>query len=226
MSNIDPRTETVLKKYCDEPKKAIWNCHGKWVAYHAALEEIARKAGITFDPPMILEADGANRIAAICVTGRMGTASEWSIGESSEHNYRAKGNQPAYPWAMAEKRAKDRVILKLIGLHGAVYSEEESDDFKSSEPAKHANSDGEKVHNWTVKGEKVHNWTVKADTKPLWVDGALKLIETASEFGELAEIQTANEKALNRLAETDPEAFARIETAIKHRHAQLFQAAE
>ena len=40
MSNIDPRTETVLKKYCDEPKKAIWNCHGKWVAYHAALEEI------------------------------------------------------------------------------------------------------------------------------------------------------------------------------------------
>ena len=54
----------------------------------------------------------------------------------------------------------------------------------------------------------------------------MKLIETASEFGELAEIQTANEKALNRLAETDPEAFARIETAIKHRHAQLFQAAE
>lgn len=225
MSNIDPRTEAVLKKYCDEPKKAIWNCHGKWVAYHAALEEIARKAGITFDPPMILEADGANKIAAICVTGHMGESSEWSIGEAAPGN-----NKNTYPWAMAEKRAKDRVILKLIGLHGAVYSEEESDDFKHSEPAKqpakHANSDGEKVHNWTVKGEKVHNWTVKADTKPLWVDGALKLIETASEFGELAEIQTANEKALNRLAETDPEAFARIETAIKHRHAQLFQAAE
>jgi hypothetical protein len=36
---------------------------------------------------------------------------------------------------MAEKRAKDRVILKLIGLHGLAYSEEEADDFKQ-EPAK------------------------------------------------------------------------------------------
>ena len=30
---------------------------------------------------------------------------------------------------MAEKRAKDRVILKLVGLHGDVYSEDEADDF-------------------------------------------------------------------------------------------------
>ena len=29
---------------------------------------------------------------------------------------------------MAEKRAKDRVILKLIGLHGDAYSQEEGDD--------------------------------------------------------------------------------------------------
>ena len=35
---------------------------------------------------------------------------------------------------MAEKRAKDRVILKLIGLSGDVYSEEEADDFKQSRP--------------------------------------------------------------------------------------------
>src|SRR3954451_5869163 len=33
---------------------------------------------------------------------------------------------------MAEKRAKDRVILKLVGLHGLLYSEEEADEFKSS----------------------------------------------------------------------------------------------
>ena len=31
---------------------------------------------------------------------------------------------------MAEKRAKDRVILKLVGLHGDVYSEEEADEFQ------------------------------------------------------------------------------------------------
>jgi hypothetical protein len=35
---------------------------------------------------------------------------------------------------MAEKRAKDRVILKLVGLHGDVYSEEEADEFKNEKP--------------------------------------------------------------------------------------------
>jgi hypothetical protein len=40
----------------------------------------------------------------------------------------------AYPFAMAEKRAKDRVILKLIALHGLVYSEDDSDEFKASAP--------------------------------------------------------------------------------------------
>ena len=51
------------------------------------------------------------------------------MGEASPKN-----NKNAYPWAMAEKRAKDRVILKLIGLHGLVYSEQEADEFKSERP--------------------------------------------------------------------------------------------
>ena len=41
---------------------------------------------------------------------------------------------------MAEKRAKDRVILKLVGLHGDVYSEEEADDFKAAKPKEAAPS--------------------------------------------------------------------------------------
>jgi hypothetical protein len=36
---------------------------------------------------------------------------------------------------MAEKRAIDRVALKLLGLHGEVYSEEEADEIKASKPA-------------------------------------------------------------------------------------------
>ncbi len=122
---IDPKLETILKKYHDSPRDAIWNCHGTWVAYHKALEEIAVKAGITFDLPHVVEADGKNGIAAVCVHGNMGARTEWSIGEAAPGN-----NKNAYPWAMAEKRAKDRVILKLIGLHSMVYSEEEADDFK------------------------------------------------------------------------------------------------
>ena len=36
---------------------------------------------------------------------------------------------------MAEKRAKDRVILKLAGIHGYIYSEEEADEFKEKKVA-------------------------------------------------------------------------------------------
>ncbi len=130
---IDPKLETILKKYHDNPRDAIWNCHGTWVAYHRALEEIAVKAKIEFQPPHIIEADGRNSVAAMVVCGTMGDRLEWATGEAAPSN-----NKNAYPWAMAEKRAKDRVILKLIGLHGLVYSEEEADDFKASaqEPPK------------------------------------------------------------------------------------------
>jgi len=126
MATIDGKLKEVLTKWHPNPKGAVWDCHGKWIAYHAALEEIARNAKITFDAPVVLEADGQNKCAALCVTGRMGTIAEWSIGEAAPAN-----NKNGYPFAMAEKRAKDRVILKLIGLHGEVYSEEEADDFKN-----------------------------------------------------------------------------------------------
>lgn len=49
-------------------------------------------------------------------------------------NYQVTPKQAAYPFAMAEKRAKDRVILKLAGLHG-LYSEDEADEFKESTSA-------------------------------------------------------------------------------------------
>jgi hypothetical protein len=65
----------------------------------------------------------------------MGDRVEWSIGEALIGvNYRVSGKQAAYVYAMAEKRAKDRVILKLIELHGYVYSEEEADEFKQGRP--------------------------------------------------------------------------------------------
>src|SRR5690606_10282272 len=39
-------------------------------------------------------------------------------------------------WAMAEKRAIDRVILKLVGIHGLVYSEEEIDSSNAPDMTK------------------------------------------------------------------------------------------
>jgi hypothetical protein len=125
---LDPKIAEVLKEYGFGPD-ACWDCHGTWVVYHKVLEQIAANAGIGFDMPEILEARSADKIVAICVAGQLGDKREWSIGEAAPGN-----NKNSYPWAMAEKRAKDRVILKLIGLHGFAYSEDEADDFKESRP--------------------------------------------------------------------------------------------
>jgi hypothetical protein len=105
----------------------VWEVRrgGVWAVKHAALERIALATNITFDPPQIIEARGADAIVALCVTGRMADRAEWSIGEAAPNN-----NRNAYPYAMAEKRAKDRVILKLLNAHGAVYSEAEADEFE------------------------------------------------------------------------------------------------
>lgn len=135
---LDPQIGEALRQYGFGPE-ACWDCHGVWVVYHKALEQIAAKAGITFDYPQVLESNGAAKSVAICVSGTLKERTEWSVGEASPAN-----NRNAYPWAMAEKRAKDRVILKLIGLHGFAYSEEEADHFKDNKPATE-NSNGREL---------------------------------------------------------------------------------
>jgi hypothetical protein len=125
---LDPRIEAVREKY-ELRRDDFWELpqkKGAWLVKHAALEVVAVKAGIIFDNPVIIEADGANGIAALSVAGMIGERREWATGEASPKN-----NKNAYPWAMAEKRAKDRVTLKLCGIHGLVYSEDEGDDFKA-----------------------------------------------------------------------------------------------
>lgn len=99
----------------------------QWIVYHWALEEVAARREIVLDPPHVVTADPANKTAVICVTGRLGDHVEWSFGEAAPYN-----TTQTYPFAMAEKRAKDRVILKLLKLHGRFYSEEEADTFKAN----------------------------------------------------------------------------------------------
>jgi hypothetical protein len=129
MAKIDKLISDILKSYKVNPSEATWECHGTWVIYHRYLERIADKAGITFDTPEFVHTDVKAKEAVLLVTGHMGDKSAWSIGEATNYN-----NKNPYPFAMAEKRGKDRVILKLAGLSGHVYSEEEADDFKDRAP--------------------------------------------------------------------------------------------
>ena len=132
----------------------VWEVQKVRVVKHKALERLGAGMGIEFDAPQILRCEGDE--AVILATGRMNGKSEWSIGEAKivlmvdsgrknqwgkpvyeapagvTGNYQITPKQASYPFAMAEKRAKDRVILKLSGLHG-VYSEDEADDFRQSE---------------------------------------------------------------------------------------------
>ena len=110
-------------------QEAGWNCHGTYVLLHKALEKVGVAKKIKFDAPQILENDSSKRVVSLMVMRYMGDKSEWSIGEASPSN-----NKNSYPYAMAEKRAKDRVILKLVGLHGDVYAEDEADSFKEDRP--------------------------------------------------------------------------------------------
>ena len=126
---LPARLVEILKEIGLTERQAVWDCHGTPVVLHKALEKVAAHYKIVFDQPKIIACDVTDKQAVICVTGHMEGATEWSIGEAAPYN-----NKNSYPFAMAEKRAKDRVILKLVGLHGDVYSEEEADDFKEAKP--------------------------------------------------------------------------------------------
>jgi hypothetical protein len=133
MNTTDKKISEVLGKFGEPMAGNVWRVQGTAVIYHKTLERIAAQAKVVFDEPKIIRAEREE--AVIQVTGRMGERVEWSIGEALIGvNYRVSGKQAAYVYAMAEKRAKDRVILKLIELHGYVYSEEEADEFKQGRP--------------------------------------------------------------------------------------------
>ena len=129
MSDIPERLGTILREIGETPESACWPVRpGIYAVKHKALERVAEKLNITFDEPEFAYASPDHVIMR--VTGHLDGQSAWSVGEASKTT-----SQNKYYAAMAEKRAKDRVILKLIGASGDAYSEEESDDFKDAAPS-------------------------------------------------------------------------------------------
>ena len=131
--------EKAFKK--GEEKKPI-----AWIAYHKFLERVADKAGIKFEEPKVLNCQEYE--VALWVNGKTGDKQAWSIGEASLRNCTND-----YRWAMAEKRAKDRVILKLLGVAGDMYSEEEADEFKRLNEQQETELEIRKLKN-EIKAEK------------------------------------------------------------------------
>src|SRR5215208_5965500 len=123
MNTTDKKIAEVLAKFGEPMAGNVWRVQGQAVIYHKALERIAAQAQIQFEPPSIVRAERDE--AVLLVVGRMGERAEWSIGEALVGvNCHVPEPEAAYAYAMAEKRAKDRVILKLIELPDVVSSEE------------------------------------------------------------------------------------------------------
>lgn len=132
----DKLIKDILAKYDEDFTANTWLVPGgkARAIKHQCIERMAAKAGVFFDKPNVISADPENVVMIVYGTlwaenehGKSRERQEWSFGEASPKN-----NKNQYPYSMAEKRGKDRVALKLIGLHGLLYSEEEADDFKQA----------------------------------------------------------------------------------------------
>lgn len=124
MPSLPKEISAFMEKYGVESDE-LWQVHGKtWVIKHKALERVANNIGVVFDRPSVIACDIENKSMVVCTFGKLGERSDWSFGEASPAN-----NKNAYFAAMAEKRSRDRVILKLLNTHSALYSEAEADEF-------------------------------------------------------------------------------------------------
>jgi len=132
---------------------------GKWIITHDACEKIAVTEGIIFEPmevisyiPTIITENGekVQKVTkwgtqtwkpawagtcqkktgdvALLITGYKADNSDYKVQTTGEAN--ALNCTAEYYFAMAEKRGKDRVILKLINAYEyGIYSDVEADNF-------------------------------------------------------------------------------------------------
>ena len=220
-SDIPQNVITVLKDIGMTHDQAGWNCHGTYVLLHKALEKVAVQKNIVFNEPTVLECNTDKKIVSLLVTGKMGEKSEWSIGEASPSN-----NKNSYPYAMAEKRAKDRVILKLVGLHGDVYAEDEADAFKEERPSeikggtlntkeiKEPQEDKEPQETLEIKdamSDKVESIPIKEGVEI--IKQVFLSFMPEDNIDNLRKFKNENADALKKLKSLDANAFGEVSTA-------------
>ena len=126
MGNLPKDVAAFMEKY-SVMSDEVWPVPGgkAYAVKHKALERIALEIGIKFERPSVIACDLERRSMVICTFASLGEASDWSFGEAAPENCKN-----SYMAAMAEKRSRDRVILKLLSAHGALYSEAEADEFE------------------------------------------------------------------------------------------------
>ena len=110
-------------------KSHFWkpNQSGLWIISHVAVMIIADYEGIEFSKPEYIEKEMGSVVllgSGEIILENGDKKVKWTHGEANLKNCRVP-----YPYAMAEKRLKDRLTLMLISAYGDVYSEIEADEF-------------------------------------------------------------------------------------------------
>lgn len=111
------------KKYNLE-RDAYWKKFDKAIPTHPTMQRVAEIEGITFGKYEIVECDIHRGIVVCQVTGTLGDKQCSALGEAHPRN-----NTNAYPTAMAQKRAFDRVVTELTNSGMYTESDMMGDDF-------------------------------------------------------------------------------------------------
>jgi|DEB0MinimDraft_10_1074344.scaffolds.fasta_scaffold03268_10 hypothetical protein len=119
---IDPIVKNILTELKFKETDCLWEKHGATCMKHRYIEIAGKHKGVSIDALEEVEKNSEVGVVVIKCHASLGKVKVITYGEASPKN-----NKNNYPYAMAEKRAIDRAILKLIGLHGFVYSEDEVD---------------------------------------------------------------------------------------------------
>ena len=121
------------KKYKLDGKVDVWKCHNDWILTHDAITKIAHMENIKLSKiESIYQSETTCKFLITMVReDKDGNVIDMviSVGEADKSNCTSR-----YLACMAEKRGRDRCVLKLIKAYEwGIYSEEEADDFKKQE---------------------------------------------------------------------------------------------
>ena len=137
MMSDNNRLAEIKEKY-NLTKDDFWEMkrggRSMWILTHDACEKIAYQEGIIFDMPNFELSCTQPPNVVLYGSAKLGNRTEWSNGEANPTNCKMP-----YMNAMAEKRLKDRLTLKLINAYEyQIYSEIEADAFEKPAETKTA----------------------------------------------------------------------------------------
>lgn len=127
----ETKNETLKRLFIENNlvKEDVFKHKFYTIITRAGVDKIMAANGIEIQYDIVNLSDDHTH-CLIKALGKKGDKVIQTFGECTPKN-----NSNAYPVAMAEKRAKSRIVLMLAGFyeHG-VFSEEEAEDFAKSNP--------------------------------------------------------------------------------------------